>query len=112
MLSSHKNDPNGFLRYGTASLQVIKLTEKAFLRTLENGIRYGAPVLLENVKEELDPGLEPVLLKQVHFFPPHSQHRAYDGASESFIASNRRAEKSVSDDEKNGLGAHHSTVEV
>lgn len=44
--------------------QVIKLTEKAFLRTLENGIRYGAPVLLENVKEELDPGLEPVLLKQ------------------------------------------------
>lgn len=45
--------------------QVIKLTEKAFLRTLENGIRYGAPVLLENVKEELDPGLEPVLLKQV-----------------------------------------------
>lgn len=46
-------------------MQVIKLTEKAFLRTLENGIRYGAPVLLENVKEELDPGLEPVLLKQV-----------------------------------------------
>lgn len=45
--------------------KVIKLTEKAFLRTLENGIRYGAPVLLENVKEELDPGLEPVLLKQV-----------------------------------------------
>lgn len=44
---------------------MIKLTEKAFLRTLENGIRYGAPVLLENVKEELDPGLEPVLLKQV-----------------------------------------------
>lgn len=46
---------------------MIKLTEKAFLRTLENGIRYGAPVLLENVKEELDPGLEPVLLKQVKF---------------------------------------------
>ncbi|CAM9397555.1 unnamed protein product, partial [Sphacelaria rigidula] len=51
--------------YADANLQVIKLTEKAFLRTLENGIRYGAPVLLENVKEELDPGLEPVLLKQV-----------------------------------------------
>ena len=46
---------------------MIKLTEKAFLRTLENGIRYGAPVLLENVKEELDPGLEPVLLKQVKY---------------------------------------------
>jgi len=46
-------------------LQVIKLSEKDFLRTLENGIRYGAPVLLENVGEELDPSLEPVLLKQV-----------------------------------------------
>lgn len=45
--------------------QVIKLSDKDFLRTLENGIRYGAPVLLENINEELDPGLEPVLLKQV-----------------------------------------------
>lgn len=73
---------------------MIKLTEKAFLRTLENGIRYGAPVLLENVKEELDPGLEPVLLKQVHSLPtPSSQPRANDGASERFIASNRRATK-------------------
>jgi dynein heavy chain len=29
------------------------------------GIRYGAPVLLENIGQELDPSLEPVLLKQV-----------------------------------------------
>ncbi|TMW64716.1 hypothetical protein Poli38472_011596 [Pythium oligandrum] len=47
------------------SLQIIKLTQKDFLRTLENAIRYGAPVLLENVEEDLDPSLEPVLLKQV-----------------------------------------------
>ena len=47
------------------NLQVIKLTDKAYLRTLENGIRYGQPVLLENVQEELDPSLEPVLLKQI-----------------------------------------------
>eukprot|EP00501_MAST-03F_sp_TOSAG23-6_P001833 GSMAST32.ASY1.ANO1.1911.1 assembled CDS len=40
-------------------LKVIKLSEANFLRTLENGIRYGSPVLLENVEEELDPGLEP-----------------------------------------------------
>ena len=51
--------------YSSSNLQIIKLTEKEFLRTLENGIRYGAPVLLENVGQELDPGLEPVLLKQV-----------------------------------------------
>eukprot|EP00605_Chrysophyceae_sp_TOSAG23-4_P000859 GSChrysophyteH1.ASY1.ANO1.950.1 assembled CDS len=34
--------------YANSNLQIIKLTEKEFLRTLENGIRYGAPVLLEN----------------------------------------------------------------
>ncbi|KAH9121803.1 hypothetical protein LEN26_010526 [Aphanomyces euteiches] len=51
--------------YKTSNLQIIKLTEKDFLRTLENAIRYGMPVLLENVEEELDPSLEPVLLKQV-----------------------------------------------
>jgi dynein heavy chain len=47
------------------NLQIIKLTESAFLRALENAIRYGASVLLENVQEELDPSLEPVLLKQI-----------------------------------------------
>lgn len=51
--------------YAAKNLQVIKLTEKEYLRTLENGIRYGSPVLLENVGQELDPSLEPVLLKQV-----------------------------------------------
>jgi len=51
--------------YASKNLQIIKLTEKDFLRTLENGIRYGAPVLLENIGQELDPSLEPVLLKQV-----------------------------------------------
>ena len=47
------------------NLQIIKLSQKDFLRTLENAIRYGAAVLLENVGEVLDPSLEPVLLKQV-----------------------------------------------
>ena len=51
--------------YASSNLQIIKLSHKDFLRTLENGIRYGACVLLENVQEELDPALEPVLLKQV-----------------------------------------------
>lgn len=47
------------------SLSVIKLTTPNFLRTIENAIQFGQPVLLENVGEELDPSLEPVLLKQV-----------------------------------------------
>ena len=45
-------------------IQVIKLTESTYLRTLENCIRVGNPVLLENVEEKLDPALEPVLAKQ------------------------------------------------
>ena len=46
------------------NLQVIKLTDSDYMRTLENAIQFGAPVLLENVKEELDPTLEPLLQKQ------------------------------------------------
>ncbi|XP_066516038.1 dynein axonemal heavy chain 6 isoform X2 [Hoplias malabaricus] len=45
-------------------LKVIKLTDSGFLRTLEYAIRLGLPVLLEELKESLDPALEPVLLKQ------------------------------------------------
>ncbi|TYZ61500.1 hypothetical protein PybrP1_006824 [[Pythium] brassicae (nom. inval.)] len=44
-------------------LDVIKLTDKGFLKTLENGIRFGKWVLLENVGEALDATLEPVLLQ-------------------------------------------------
>jgi dynein heavy chain len=32
---------------------------------LENAIQFGTPVLLENVYEDLDPSLEPLLLKQL-----------------------------------------------
>lgn len=45
-------------------LKIIKLTDPNFLRTLENSIRIGMPVLCEEVEETLDPALEPVLLKQ------------------------------------------------
>jgi dynein heavy chain len=44
---------------------VVKLTDGDYLRTLENAIQFGLPVLLENVMEELDPSLEPLLLKQI-----------------------------------------------
>ena len=46
-------------------LKIIKLTDGNFLRTLENAIRMGLPVLCEELEETLDPSLEPVLLKQV-----------------------------------------------
>lgn len=45
-------------------LSVIKVSDTDYMRTLENCIQFGTPLLLENVGEELDPSLEPVLLKQ------------------------------------------------
>ncbi|KAI1896260.1 hypothetical protein AGOR_G00092970 [Albula goreensis] len=45
-------------------LAVIKLSDGNYVRTLENAIQFGTPILLENVGEELDAVLEPVLLKQ------------------------------------------------
>ena len=49
----------------SCNLQVIKLTDTNYLRALENSIQFGSPVLLENVGEELDPSLEPLLQKQL-----------------------------------------------
>jgi dynein heavy chain len=46
-------------------LSVIDLKMKDFLRAVENGISFGLPVLLQDVLEELDPSLEPVLSKSI-----------------------------------------------
>lgn len=45
-------------------LEVIKVTDKDFLRSLSNCIRFGRIVLLEDIQETLDPSLEPLLLRQ------------------------------------------------
>lgn len=45
-------------------INIIKLSDTNFIRTLENSIQFGQPVLLENVGEELDPAIQPILLKQ------------------------------------------------
>ena len=49
----------------TGGLICFKLTDADFLRSLENAVQFGKPALLENVAEELDPVLEPILLRQV-----------------------------------------------
>ena len=46
-------------------IEVVKMSDRDFLRTLENAVRFGKPCLLENIHTELDPALEPVLLRQV-----------------------------------------------
>jgi dynein heavy chain len=47
------------------TLKVVKQNQSNFVRTVENAIQFGNPVLLENVPEALDPILESVLLKQI-----------------------------------------------
>ena len=46
-----------------SKLNIIKLSDTNYVRTLENCIQFGSPLLLENVGEELDAILEPVLQK-------------------------------------------------
>ncbi|KAK2577836.1 hypothetical protein KPH14_001102, partial [Odynerus spinipes] len=48
----------------TNNISIIRLTQMDYARVLENAIQFGQPVLLENVDEELDAVLEPILLKQ------------------------------------------------
>ena len=63
-------DPQGQANRWTKNMEkenkllVIKLTDSDYMRTLENCVTFGNPLLLENVDEELDPSLEPLLLKQ------------------------------------------------
>ena len=56
-----------------SGLDVVKLSDKDFLRTLENGVRFGRAVLLENIGESLDAALEPLLLKQTFKSPSGSE---------------------------------------
>ena len=45
-------------------LEAYKPSEGNLLRNLEFAIQFGRWILLENVGEELDPALEPILLQQ------------------------------------------------
>ena len=47
-------------------LKIIKLSDSNFLRILENCVRIGMPILLEDLGEAIDPALEPILLKQTY----------------------------------------------
>jgi len=49
----------------TAGLVTFKPSDGDFVRSLENAVQFGKPALLENVGEDIDPVLEPVLLKQI-----------------------------------------------
>ncbi|TSK77048.1 Dynein heavy chain 2, axonemal [Bagarius yarrelli] len=46
-------------------LKLIDLQMPDFLRVLENAVQFGSPVLLQNVQEDLDPSLAPILNKSL-----------------------------------------------
>jgi dynein heavy chain len=46
------------------NLKIIKLSEPNYMRTLENAVKVGLPVLLENVEESIDAVIDPILLRQ------------------------------------------------
>ncbi|CAM9180031.1 unnamed protein product [Ectocarpus fasciculatus] len=46
-------------------LRIIDLKMSGFLREVENAVQYGFPVLLQDILEEIDPALEPVLSKSL-----------------------------------------------
>ncbi|KAF5270064.1 hypothetical protein FQA39_LY08476 [Lamprigera yunnana] len=47
------------------AISICKLADRDLIRTLESAIRFGKPVLIENVGTELDPALDPILLRQI-----------------------------------------------
>ncbi|XP_047365165.1 dynein axonemal heavy chain 3-like isoform X3 [Vespa velutina] len=47
-------------------LTVIKLTDPNYVKVVETALQFGTPVLLENILEDIDAILEPVLLKNIY----------------------------------------------
>ena len=46
-------------------LKIIDLKTPGFLRDVENAVQFGFPILLQDILEEIDPALEPVLSKSL-----------------------------------------------
>lgn len=67
LLIDPQNQGNKWVRKLEASrqLKIFDPNSKDIMRYVERAIEYGTPILLENVKEELDPSLEPVLAKNI-----------------------------------------------
>lgn len=45
---------------------IVKLTNPNYMKMVEIAIEMGKPILIENVQEDLDPPLDPILLKQIY----------------------------------------------
>lgn len=71
-------------------LKVIDFQMPDYLTVLENAIQFGNPVLLQNVQEELEPSLNPVLNKSMTRIGAQSTDTAQRGCHELFLLAERR----------------------
>ena len=63
-----QNQANKFIKNlgkdeAEGGIETYKMSDEKILKYLELAIQFGKWVLIENVGEELDPALEPILLK-------------------------------------------------
>ncbi|XP_014471742.1 PREDICTED: dynein heavy chain 12, axonemal [Dinoponera quadriceps] len=47
-------------------LRVVKLTDRNYMNVVERSIEQGKPVLIENIMEELDAALDPILMRRIY----------------------------------------------
>ena len=80
------------------NLEVIKMNNPNLLRSMENGIRVGRPVLVEDVEERIDPALEPILQKAV--FVQGGRKLIHLGDSDIDYDDNFKFYKKVSEDDE------------
>ncbi|EAY20602.1 Dynein heavy chain family protein [Trichomonas vaginalis G3] len=57
-----QNQASNFIKNIEPEILVLRPKEKTFVRSLENAINFGRPVLVEGIDEELDPSLDPILM--------------------------------------------------
>ena len=79
-----QNQANAWIRNleEANNLQITTETDETFLKILENSIIFGHPLLIEDVLEDLNPVLEPVLLKRVFKQGPFEYIRLNDSQVE------------------------------
>ena len=70
MMIDPQNQANKFIKkFGAENapneIETYKVSDPSLLKMLELGIQFGRWMLIENCGQELDPALEPILLKQV-----------------------------------------------
>jgi len=57
-----QDQASSFIRNIEPDLLVLRPKDKSFVRSLENAISFGRPVLIEGIGEDLDPALDPILM--------------------------------------------------